>query len=48
MHGSRIYSLVTSTLGYVVVSNEFQSGSSYFITTDGGATFTPFTPRLVG
>jgi photosystem II stability/assembly factor-like uncharacterized protein len=47
MHGSRIYSLVTPTLGFVVVSNEFQPASSYFKTTDGGRTFQSFVPRLV-
>jgi hypothetical protein len=47
MHGSRIYSLVTPTLGFVVVSNEFQDGPTYYKTTDGGRTFIPFTPRFL-
>jgi photosystem II stability/assembly factor-like uncharacterized protein len=47
MHASRTYSLVTPTLGFVVVWNEFQNGPTYYKTTDGGRTFSPFTPRFV-
>src|SRR5205814_5029028 len=48
MHGSRIYSFVTSNVGFVVVANEFEPNPTYLKTTDGGQTFRPFTPRLVG
>ncbi|HET9410998.1 MAG TPA: hypothetical protein VFO75_03850 [Candidatus Dormibacteraeota bacterium] len=47
MHGSRSYSFVSSTVGFVVVSNEFQTGSSFYQTTDGGHTFVAFTPRFL-
>lgn len=50
MHGSRIYSLVTPSLGFAVATNDFttQGKVQFFKTTDGGQTFDAFTPVLVG
>jgi hypothetical protein len=48
MHGSREYSLVSPTTGFAVASNEFQAAPSYFKTTDGGQSFSEFTPQLLG
>jgi photosystem II stability/assembly factor-like uncharacterized protein len=47
MHGSRIYSFVTPDIGFVVVSDEFMPGPTFFKTTDAGRSFEPFTPRLL-
>ncbi len=47
MHGSRIYSFVTPTLGFVTASNEFTPASGFYKTTDGGRTFTAIQPVLV-
>ena len=47
MHGSRIYSLVSATVGFVVVSNEFQASPVFYRTTDGGHTFGAFSPKFV-
>jgi photosystem II stability/assembly factor-like uncharacterized protein len=45
MHGNRIFSVASATEAFVITSNEFQPAPKYFRTTDGGRTFSEFTPR---
>lgn len=51
MHGSQFYSFVTADLGVVSVTNDMAASrgsySKYYRTTDGGETFSQFTPRVV-
>lgn len=47
LHGSRIYSVVTPTIGYVVASNAMIGTTEYYETDDGGRTFNRFQPRFV-
>jgi photosystem II stability/assembly factor-like uncharacterized protein len=47
MHGSRNYSVVTPTLGFVVASNGMARTTDYYETVDGGRTFVRFEPRFL-
>jgi len=47
LHGSRIYSFVSPTVGYVVATNEMAGTVDYYESVDAGRTFVPFTPRFL-
>jgi photosystem II stability/assembly factor-like uncharacterized protein len=48
MHGSQIFSVATPLEAFVVIANEFEPAPKYFRTTDGGQSFSQFSPRVVG
>ena len=47
MHGSRFYSLVSPSVGYVVATNGMAGTVDYYESVDGGRTFISFTPRFL-
>jgi len=47
LHGSRIYSVVSPLVAYVVATNAMAQTTDYYETQDGGLTFSRFQPRFV-
>jgi len=47
LHGSRIYSVVSPLVVYVVATNAMAQTTDYYETQDGGRTFSRFQPRFV-